>query len=209
MKKSGLFITFEGADGVGKSTQVERLARWLIQKGFAVRVTREPGGGPFAEKIRAVLLDPSTKIESLTELFLYETARIEHLNKIVLPELKKGKIVLCDRFTDATVAYQGFGRGLQKEARLLNRIATKGLEPDLTVLLDLPTHQSFKKAKRRNGKKGLDRLEREGVAFQRKVRQGYLALAKEFPRRIKKVAVQKTIEETQELIRRIVAKKLS
>lgn len=208
MRKKGFFITLEGTDGVGKSTQAKLLASWLVKKGKKVTLTREPGGGRVAEKIRNVLLDPRLKVEKLTELFLYEAARVDHLHKVIRPALTEGKVVICDRFTDATVAYQGFARGLMKESILLNKIATEGITPDLTLLLNLPPNIGIRKALAR-GKKGRgDRMENEGLGFQRKVQKGYLSLQHRYPHRIKLIAVRETIEETQTLIRRTVGKKI-
>jgi len=207
--KKSFLITLEGTDGVGKTTQARLLKEWLERQGYDVLLTREPGGGTVAEKIRKILLDPNVHLENLTELFLYEAARVEHLNKIVRPALKKGMVVLCDRFTDATIAYQGHARGLMKDVLLLNVIATKGLKPHLTLLLNLPPAQGMKKALERSQKKGKgDRVENEGLSFQRKVQKGYLNLQKKEPGRIKLIPVQKTIEATQELIQDAVQLKL-
>jgi len=207
-KRRGFFLTLEGTDGVGKTTHAALLKKWLSQEGLKAVLTREPGGGKAAEKIRKLILDPREKIENLTELFLYEAARIEHLSKTVLPALKAGKIVVCDRFTDATIAYQGFGRGLDlKTINTLNKIATKGLLPHLTLLLDLSPKIGLKKARKRNKDKKGDRLEKEGISFQKKVRRGYLSLLKRDPQRIKRISVQPSIEMTQRLIRNAVRKK--
>lgn len=209
MSRKSFFITLEGTDGVGKTTQARSLKEWLESQGFDVLLTREPGGGEVAEQIRGILLNPSVHLENLTELFLYEAARVEHLNKVVLPALKAGRVVLCDRFSDATVAYQGHARGLMKDVLLLNKIATKGRQPDLTLLLNLPPAQGIRKAYERSRKDGKgDRLENEGLAFQRKVQKGYLELQKKEPARIKLIPVQKKIDATQNLIRKEVQKKL-
>ena len=208
MKKRGFFITFEGTDGVGKSTQAALLADWLREKGLAVQQTREPGGGEAAERIRQILLDPDLKISGLAELFLYEAARVEHLDRVIRPALAAGHVVLCDRFTDSTLAYQGFARNLMKEAVLLNRVAAGGLKPDLTLLLDLPAADGLRKAVGRTGGGG-DRLENEGAAFQETVRKGFVILARKEPRRIRRIAVRATVDETQAEIRRAVAKRFS
>lgn len=208
MKKTGRFITLEGTDGVGKTTQARLLKNWLKKRKKSVILTREPGGGPIAEKIRAMLLHPKTKIEDLTELFLYQAARIEHVQKIIQPALRAGKVVICDRFTDATIAYQGYARKLPLSIiDRLNTIATGGLKPHLTLLLELPPEQGLRKARRKKPlKKGGDRLENEGVSFQRKVNRGYQALAKRDSKRIKRVSVEDTISSTQEKIRDLVGK---
>jgi len=209
MPRKGLFITFEGTDGVGKTTHVKRLKSWLERQGYSVTLTREPGGGSLAEKIRRLLLNPKTTISNLTELILYQAARIEHVETLIRPALKKGHIVLCDRFTDATVAYQGFARKLPlSPIHYLNKLATQGLKPDLTLLLDLPVHKGLRKAQQRHKNGHGDRLENEGLAFQNQVRKGYLFLHRSNPKRIKKIEVQKTIDETQSKIRQIVKKKL-
>lgn len=204
MERSAYFITFEGTDGVGKSTQARKLRSWLIKQGKNVVLTREPGGGRVAEKIREILLDPRTKIDPLTELFLYESARADHMEKVVRPALKRGRWVICDRFTDATLAYQGYARGLSYNViERLNRVATGGIKPDITILLDLPAHEGLKKAASR-GKK--DRLEKEGSKFLEKVRRGYLALAKKHRKRIAHVQVRHSIEATQVEIQALIKK---
>lgn len=201
MKKGSFFITFEGTDGVGKTTQIQLAASWLTSQGYKVITTREPGGGKLAEKIRRILLDPALQMEPLTELFLYEAARIEHVKKIILPALKKGLVVLCDRFTDATLAYQGQARGLMSQALQLNAIAAGGLKPNLTLLLNLPPKQGLLRARARDLQKKGDRLENEGLSFQKKVQKGYLLLAKREPKRIKIISVQNDVDQTQLLIR--------
>lgn len=205
--KRGLFITLEGTDGVGKSTQAKLLFHWLTQRRRKSILTREPGGGPFAEKIRGLLLDPKNKIHDLTELFLYQAARVEHLQHVILPALQKGIIVICDRFTDATMAYQGYGRGLPLPlVQSLNKMATRSIKPDLTVLLDYPPKKALQKAMHsKNGKK--DRLENGGIQFLTRVYHGYQAQHRKEPSRIKRVLVQPTIEETQALIQSILVKK--
>ncbi len=177
--KRGKFITFEGGEGVGKTTQIKRLAAWLRQRGREVLLTREPGGTLFADRIREILLDPKNRsIEPLLELLLYEVARQDHLARRIQPALARGDWVLCDRFTDATLAYQGFGRGLPLPwIRHLNQIVTGGVRPDLTFFLDLPVKTGLQRAKKREGL--WNRLDREAVHFHQKVRQGYLTLAKQ------------------------------
>ena len=209
MGTPGFFLTFEGTDGVGKTTHVKLVKRWLESRGVRVCLTREPGGGPVAEKIRRILLNPHLKISGLTELFLYEAARADHVETVIGPARRQGKVVVCDRFSDATVAYQGAARGLDRETiLLLNRIATRGVMPHLTLILDLPPRQGLAKAKARRSLGQGDRLENEGLRFQERVRRGYLALAKREPRRVKIVRVQPTIEETQKLIRQIICRKM-
>jgi dTMP kinase len=164
---SAKFITFEGTEGAGKSTLIRAVAAALEHRGHRVRVTREPGGSGVAERIRELIL--GEPMDPWTELFLYEAARAEHLARTVRPALSAGEIVLCDRFTDSTLAYQGHARGLPwAEVRRLNTVATRGLTPDLTVLLDIDPAEGLARARERN------RFELEGVEFQRRVRQGFL-----------------------------------
>jgi dTMP kinase len=190
VKKQGLFITFEGVEGSGKTTQIKLLAAWLKEKGRRAVLTREPGGTPLADRIRSLLLNGKTKkIGPSMELFLYEVARRDHVSTVIRPALKKGMIVLCDRFTDATLAYQGYGRGLPlKVVEIMNRLATGGIRPDLTFLLDLPVEAGLKRAKGRikKLKKGTpleNRFEEEKKEFHKRVREGYLTLARKEKRR--------------------------
>lgn len=197
--KKGIFITFEGPEGSGKTTQIELLRQYLSKKGKSVLVTREPGGEKIAEKIRHLLLSPKYSPMPLTELFLYSASRIQHVENVIMPALKKGKIVLCDRFSDATMAYQGYGRGISKELiKKINKFASKGLKPRLTILMDIEPGLGLKRAR------NIDRMEGESLAFHRKVRQGYLALARKEPCRIKIVKVQKKIPQTQAKIKEII-----
>lgn len=208
MRKQAFFITFEGTDGVGKSTQLRLASEWLKKRKHDVLLTREPGGGKLAEKIRKILLDPSQKIEDLAELFLYQAARIEHIEKVIRPALKKKKIVLCDRFTDSTLAYQGAGRKLMGLAIFLNKISTGGLRPHLTILLTLPPKIGLEKARKRSFSRGGDRLENEGLSFQKKVQKAFLRIAAREPARVKVVPVQKDKMDTQKIIRKLIATKL-
>lgn len=163
----GLLITFEGTEGAGKSTLIRKVALELKRRGKAVTVTREPGGTAVSEKIRAILL--KHPMNPRTELFLYEAARIEHLATTVEPALDRGEVVLCDRFTDSTLAYQAHARGLPWiEVARLNQLATRGLSPNLTILLDIDPAVGLRRAR------VTTRFEAEGVAFQRKVRNGFL-----------------------------------
>lgn len=199
----GKFITFEGPEGSGKSTHSKLLCSYLRKRGYEVIHTREPGGTMIGEKIRKILLDPKNKdISEVCELFLYIANRAQIVKKIILPALKAGSIVICDRFLDATVAYQGYGSGLDiKSIRYIGRLATGGIMPDLTILLDIDTLEGLKRSKRH------DRMENKTVAYHRRVRIGYLTLAKKEPERIKLIKVKfKTIAKTQGLIREIVLK---
>lgn len=181
--KKGYFITLEGPDGSGKSTQLELLAVYLRQNGREVVCTREPGGSEAAERLRQLVLDPQLAIDARTETLLYLAARADHLDKVVRPALSAGKIVLCDRFSDSTLVYQGFVRGLPlTELQQLNVFATGGLEPDLTLLLDGDPELL---AGRRTQRGVTDRFENEGLAFQISVRQGFIELSKACPHRIR------------------------
>jgi dTMP kinase len=174
--KKGLFITFEGVDGSGKTTQIQKLRDFLETKGLAVDLIREPGGTAIGEKIRTVLLDKSNgEMSSETELLLYEAARSQIVRERILPSLRAGQIVICDRFFDSTTAYQGYGRGLNlADIERLNRWATGGLEPDLTFFLDLPVRDALRRMEDRLIDS--DRLEEEGSEFMTKVRDGYLEI---------------------------------
>ena len=144
----GLFITFEGGEGCGKSTQSLLLYEMLKKKGYRAVHTREPGGTKVSEAVRRIILDPESRIAPMAELFLYETARVQHIADVILPALKAGKIVVCDRFTDATIAYQGYGRGLDLSIiNNLNTIAACGLKPDLTIYIDIPPATGLSRAR--------------------------------------------------------------
>ena len=182
--KKGCFITFEGVDGCGKSTQASCLAERLTKEGFQIFTTREPGGTAIAEKIRALLIDPeNTAMVNECELLLYLAARAQHVREIILPSIKNGTVVLCDRFQEATFAYQGFGRELQfEELSNLNKYATGGLNPDLTFIFDIAIEKAFKRLSVMDKPK--DRLESGGEIFFQKIREGYKTLAAQAPHRI-------------------------
>ncbi len=187
----GLFITFEGCDGCGKTTQLELLARYLQGKGYDVIVTREPGAKGLGEKLREILLNYDGEVSSNCESFLFLADRAQHIDTIVKPAIDAGKIVLCDRHIDSTAAYQGYGRGLDLEQiNYLNNIATSGLKPDLTLLFDVDIETSMARIG-----KNKDRMESAGIEFQEKVRRGYLELAKAEPERIRIFDSRKTIEQ--------------
>lgn len=180
----GAFFTFEGVEGSGKSTQIERLRDTLEGQGHTVDLTREPGGTPIAELIRGVLLDPAhAEMNSVAELLLYEAARAQHVEERIRPALRRGTIVLCDRYIDSTTAYQGAGRGLNaRDLEALQTFATGGLVPDLTFLIDLPVKEGLARAAK--GEES-DRIERESLEFHEQVRVGFLDLAKNEPTRIR------------------------
>jgi len=183
-----MFITFEGIEGCGKSTQIALLAASLQQAGQQVLLTREPGGCPIADQIRGVLLDAAnTALMPMAELMLYAASRSQHLAEVVSPALAEGTIVLCDRFSDATRAYQSFGRGIDRQTiETLNNLACNGISPDLTVLLDCPVETGLGRARQRiESTRGPreERFELESLAFHQRVRDGYLQLAAEEPGR--------------------------
>ena len=202
----GIFITFEGPEGSGKSTHIKLLARWLRsprRPGRRAVVTRQPGGTGLAKTLRQFLLHTQNPVAPLSELLLYEADRAQHMDECVLPALKRGRVVLCDRFSDSTVAYQGYGRGLDLTLiHTLNRIASYGRKPDLTVLIDVPAGRGLRKASAR--KKGKDRLEKAGLAFHQRVRNGFLKLARKEPRRFRVVKQQPGQAETQQRVRQAV-----
>lgn len=189
----GLFITFEGVDGCGKTTQMRLFSEYLKEQGYEVVITREPGGKGLGEKIREILLNYDGEVSDRCESFLFLADRAQNIDTIVKPAINNGKIVLCDRHTDSTVAYQGYGRGLDlEEINMLNDLATSSLKPDLTFVFDIDTETSMQRV----GKEK-DRMESAGIEFQNKVRDGYLKLAQQEPNRIKIVDASKTIEEIQ------------
>lgn len=184
-----LFITFEGIEGSGKSTQIRLVAQRLQNRRLPVTVTREPGGCPLSDRIRDLLLNPEQKpMTPGAELFLYLAARAQHMAEVILPALATGQTVLCDRFSDATTAYQGFARGIDPIfIKELNQFATAGRLPDVTLLLDLPAEEGLRRSRLRNRQAGekTDRMERESLDFHRRVRNGYLRLAAEDPQRFR------------------------
>ena len=200
---SGLFVTFEGIDGCGKTTQIEMLSSDLQAKGIPFVLIREPGGTEIGEKIRTILLDKAnSRMHARTELLLYEAARAQIVEERIRPELMAGKVVICDRFFDSTIAYQGIARGLGLEAvDYMNRWSTAGLSPDITFLLDLDEETAYR---RRHGRaEEEDRLEAEGLAFMKKVREGYLLCGKDDPR-IRVISAKDTPEEIYKEIKRAV-----
>lgn len=212
MKKKSLFITIEGGEGSGKTTQSLLIKEYLENKGFKTLLTREPGGTALAEAIRKILLEPESNLVPLSELLLYEAARAQHIEEIILPALKAGKAVICDRFIDATAAYQGYGRGLNISfIDKLNAAASFGIKPALTFYLDIDPKLGLKKAKSLDkesyGKNG-DRIERESRAFHEKVRRGYLARAKKYPKRIKIIKTDENVNKTWMLIEKQIERQL-
>lgn len=199
MTKKGLFITFEGADGCGKTTQLNLLKEYLEKNGYNVLVTREPGGKGLGEKFREILLNYDGVVSERCESFLFLADRAQNIDTIVKPAINVGKIVLCDRHIDSSVAYQGYGRGLDiEEIKQLNTLATGGLLPDLTLVFDIDIETSMKRV----GKEK-DRMESAGNEFFNRVRNGYLELAKHEPKRIKVVNSTGSIEEIHEQVIKI------
>lgn len=190
----GKLITFEGIDYSGKTTQAKKLFNYLKRNGYKVILLREPGGEKVSERIRQVLLSSrNTGMNPLTELLLYEAARAQLVSKIILPALKHGKLVICDRFYDSSLAYQGYGRGLgTKMIDYLNRVSVSRLKPDLTILIDIP-QDVFSKRMRKNNKKK-DRIEKEKIDFYKRVREGYLKIAQKEKKRVKVIDGSDVIE---------------
>lgn len=200
----GTFITFEGCEGAGKSTQIRLLSQYLAEQGKECAVTREPGGSGISEAIRAVILDgKNTAMTDECEALLYAAARAQHLSDTVLPALEEGKTVLCDRYLFSSFAYQGYGRGLDMDfLRAVNSFALQGHMPDITLFLDIPPRSAFE---RKHGADQNDRIEQAGEAFHARVYQGYLRLAEEYPGQIVRVDCSGTKFETNEKIRALLA----
>lgn len=197
MLKKGLFITFEGADGCGKTTQLNLLSDYFKEKGFEVLITKEPGCKGLGEKIREILLNYNGEVSARCESFLFLADRAQNIDIIVKPAVECGKIVLCDRHTDSSVAYQGYGRGLDiNQIKTLNNLATGGFIPDLTFVFDIDVETSMSRVG-----KNKDRMESAGVDFHNKVRDGYLKLAKDEPERIKVINSNDSIENIFEQVK--------
>jgi len=195
VSRRGFFITLEGPEGSGKSTQVRLLADTLRNRGYDVLLTAEPGGDAVAQEIRAIVLHGKAEIVPEAELLLYLAARAQHVRHIINPALDEGKIVISDRYADSSFAYQGYGRGIDIESlRCLNDFATSGLKPDLTILLDVPVELGLKRQQDRN------RFEAESVEFHQRVRNGFLKLAKQEPDRWVTIDASKEIEEVESLV---------
>jgi dTMP kinase len=202
-----MFISLEGIEGCGKTTQIRQLSSYLEQKGHPHIVTREPGGTAIGEKIRSILLDPASKdLVPTAELLLYMADRAQHINELIKPGLAEGKIVMCDRYFDATTVYQGFARGLDTRFILdLHRVLFQDLKPDLTLLLDLPPRLGLARAWQEldsGSRCGTEsRFEEEAIHFHEKVRQGYLELARLEPKRFKVIDASRPVHEVQSDIR--------
>lgn len=207
MAKRGVFITLEGTDGTGKSTQLRLLASWLRRSGFSVCVTREPGGTRTGEEIRRLLLGPSGRsISPLTELLLMYAARAQHVEEVIRPALARGDVVLSDRYNDSSFAYQGYGRRLGADpVRALDSLVCGRTQPGLTILLDGSARTGLERAAQRSRGRPLRRFEGDGAGFQERVRQGYRALARNNPGRIKTVRAIRPVADIQAEIRKIVS----
>ena len=198
----GLFITFEGGDGCGKTTQINLLDEYLRNKGYKTLLTREPGSKGLGVKLREILLNYDGEVSPVCESFLFLADRAQHVDCIIKPALEEGVIVLCDRHTDSTVAYQGYGRGLDLEQiHKLNKIATSGLKPDLTIVLDVDVETSQKRVGAEK-----DRMESAGIEFFERVRKGFLEIAKQEPDRVKVVDSTQTIEQIHKQILELVGR---
>jgi dTMP kinase len=199
----GLFVTFEGPEGGGKTTQIQLLAGWLVERGCHVLTTREPGGTRIGDAIRGALLDSRfTEMQPSAEVLLFSAARAQIVAEVIRPQLERGGVVLCDRFADSTLAYQGYGRQLDLVAlRMITAFATGDLTPDLTILLDLPVSEGLRR-KQAGDAAEWNRMERERQEFHERVRQGYLALVAAQPERWLVVDATRPVPEVQAEIRR-------
>ncbi len=198
--KKGLFITLEGADGCGKTTQLNLLKEYLTSRGYEIVVTREPGGKGLGEKLREILLNYDGEVSDRCEAFLYLADRAQNIDTIIKPAINSGKIVLCDRHTDSSVAYQGYGREQNIDnINMLNELAVNGVHPDLTIVFDIDTETSMARVGAEK-----DRLESAGIEFHKRVRNGYLEIAKKNPQRIKVVDASQTIEDVQRDVIKII-----
>lgn len=196
----GLFITFEGADGCGKTTQIKLLDEYLRNNGFETLLTREPGAKGLGEKVREILLNYDGEVSPRCESFLFLADRAQHADCIIKPAVNKGTIVLCDRHTDSTIAYQGYGRGVNiNELKQLNDMAVNGLKPDLTLVFDIDAETSMSRVGNEK-----DRMESSGLEFFEKVRQGYLEIAKQEPERVKVIDSTQSIEEIHKQVLELV-----
>lgn len=202
----GVFITIEGPDGAGKTTLIEGLATKLTNRlGVPLTITREPGGHPIAEQIREIILSPeNTDLDPRAEALLYAASRAQHLVTTVIPAIERGELVLCDRFVDSSIAYQGYGRQLGEEGILqINRFATNGIQPDLTLYLDISANKGIRRIKE-NRSYELNRLDQEAIAFHERVVAGYMRIAEQAGDRIKKIDAELEPQELQEQAFRII-----
>ncbi len=205
-EKQGVFISLEGPEGAGKTTQLKLLSKWLEEQNIDHVITRDPGGTGLGKPIRRLLLQSDSPVHPVTELLLYEADRAQNVSEIILPNLSEGKLVFCDRYIDSTIAYQGYGRDIDRKLiDLLNGIASQGLRPDMTILFDIESSAGLA----RLHPSGHDRLEREALEFHQRVRQGYLALTQEEPSRWRVLDAAGPMHVVQEELRRFVTEALS
>ncbi len=204
-----MFITLEGPDGSGKSSQLQALANWLMEQGYHLYTTREPGGTEIGNQIRTVLHDlENTAMHPRTEILLYLASRAQHVEEIIRPKLDEGMIVLCDRYADSTLAYQGYGHGVDLDTlKKLLDFSTGGLYPDLTILLDLDVEEGLNRRKLSGGE--WNRLDAFTLAFHQRVRDGYLTLAANEPLRWRKINAAQTFEQVQSELRQVVMNEIS
>lgn len=198
--KKGIFITVEGTDGSGKTTQIGLMKSYLEEKGYEVILTREPGGTNIGEKIRSILLDPENKeMNQVTEMLLYASARAQIIAELIKPAIENGKVVICDRFLDSSYVYQGFGRGIDIDLiTLINNVAVCGVMPDITFWFDISPETALK---RRVASSVPDRIEREQLDFHNKVYNGYKMLASMYPERIKRIDADKGVDEVFDTVK--------
>ena len=196
---TGKFVTFEGCEGVGKSTQVKKLKEYLVSRGINAVFTREPGGTPISEQIRTIILDPENKsMDDVTELMLYAAARRQHTQEFIKPRLENGETVICDRYIDSTTAYQGYARGLGSETvENLNALAVGDVNIDLRIFLDLSPERAFD---RKGGRDEGDRLENEKMEFHKRVYDGFCKIAEKYPLRVVRVDASGSKQQTHEKI---------
>ncbi len=206
--QEGILITFEGVEGSGKSTHCERICAYFEKKGFEVVRVHEPGGTKIGEQLRSILLsDENDDIVDGTELFLFLASRCQVVEKLIRPALNSGKVVVCDRYIDSSLAYQGYGRGISDEfIRSLNKFAVRNVVPDLTIVLDLNTPIGLKRVKKRLDGKQPDRIERSKLGFHQRIREGYMAIARAEPERIRIVDVDRDLRKTERAVKRLVDK---
>jgi len=204
-----LFVTFEGPEGGGKTTQLHILAEYLRQQGHDILITREPGGTAIGDRVRAILLDPAhTEMRPSSEFLLFSAARAQHVEQIILPHLARGGIVLCDRFSDASLAYQGYGHRLDLDTlQIVTRFATGGLVPDLTLLLDIPVKVGLQRKAKGEGD-AWNRMEQKEIAYHQRVREGYLTMAAQAPERWLILDATDTFDAVQAAIRQVVQGRL-